>query len=182
MADDFKERKPRYGWAWAIITIGMILAVILWLFTFDDGLNEVPPAISEEVASQQMDQQVDIFDVSANPIIVRPPDLTAFSDFFGSARMGELAGRDVDLQAVPVESVTGDTALWIGENADRRVFVIFDELPTTAIDGRLAIEAGDNVNITGEVRLADNIPDGVTVNIPASVQALVYANKLSKVE
>lgn len=178
MTDDLNETKPRYGWAWAIITIGMILAVMLWLFTFDDGLNDAPPTISEEAASQQ----VDIFDVSANPIIVRPPNLTAFADFFGSTRMSELVGRDLDLQAVPVESVTGDTALWIGENADRRIFVVHDEVSTTAIEERTDIGSGDNVNITGEVRLADNIPDGVTVNIPADVQAFVYASKLNKVE
>ncbi len=182
MADNFTEPKRRYGWVWAIVTIGMFLGLIFWFFNLGDELNDTPPTIEEEITSLQVDQQAELIDITADPIIVRATELNELAEFFGSNRIGELVGRDVDLQGVPVESVRGDMSFWIGENADRRVFVVFDQVPTptTAMEGRVDVDPDDSVNIKGEVLRADNLPDDVTADIPMGVDAFVYASELTK--
>jgi|TARA_R100001244_G_scaffold39766_3_gene35785 hypothetical protein len=57
MADDIKEPRFRYGWAWAIITIGMFLGLVLWVFNLGDELNDTPPTVEQEVASQPENPQ-----------------------------------------------------------------------------------------------------------------------------
>ena len=82
--------------------------------------------------------------------------MTALADLVGSEQISDLVGRAVDLQAVPVESVVGDTAFWIGDTADRRVYVLFDQVPTpdSPTEGRVDIKPSDRVNISGEIRSA----------------------------
>lgn len=184
MADDINEPRFRYGWVWAIVTIGMFLGLLVWFFNLGDELSDTPPTVEEQIATQPAVPQVNMIDITPDPIVVRATEITALADLFGSERMSELIGRDVDLQAVPVESVPGDMAFWIGENAERRVYVLFDQVPTpdTPIEGRFDINPGNLVNISGEVRRADSIPDGVTAKIPEGVDAYIYASQLDKVE
>ncbi|MEH6789087.1 hypothetical protein [Parasphingorhabdus sp.] len=52
MADDIKQPRFRYGWAWAIITIGMFIGLVFWVFNLGDEVNDTPPTIEQEVASQ----------------------------------------------------------------------------------------------------------------------------------
>lgn len=51
MADDFKEPKRRYGWVWAIVTIGMFVAFIIWFFSIGEGLNDTQP-ITETIRNR----------------------------------------------------------------------------------------------------------------------------------
>ena len=61
--------------------------------------------------------------------------------------------------------------------------MLLDEVPTpgTATEGRFDINAGDRVNIGGEVRHADAAPLGVTANLPVGVDTYIYATSLTKV-
>lgn len=184
MADDIKEPRSRYGWAWAIITIGMFLVLVFWVFNLGDELSDTPPTVEEQMSSEPANPQVITIDITPDPIVVKAAEMTAMADLVGSEQIAELVGRAVDLQAVPVESVVGNMAFWIGDNTDRRVYVLFDEVPTpdTPTEGKLDINPGDRVNISGEVRRADAIPEGVTADIPAGVDAYIYATKLGKVD
>jgi len=184
MAEDINEPRFRYGWVWAIVTIGMFLGLLVWFFNLGDEIADTPPTVEDQIASQPAVPQVNMIDITPDPIVVRAIEMTALADLFGSERMSELIGRDVDLQAVPVESVPGDMAFWIGDNAERRVYVLFDEVPTpdTPIEGRFDINPGNLVNIGGKVRRADSIPDGATAAIPEGVDAYIHASRLDKVE
>ena len=51
MADDIKEPRSRYGWAWAIITIGMFLGLVFWVFNLGDELSDTPPAVEDQMTS-----------------------------------------------------------------------------------------------------------------------------------
>lgn len=184
MADDIKEPRSRYGWAWAIITIGMFLGVILWVFNLGDELSDTPPTVQEEISSETTNPQVITIDITPDPIVVKATEMTALADLVGSEQIGDLVGRAVDLQAVPVESLAGDMAFWIGDNRERRVYVLFDGVPTpdTPTEGKVDIDPGDRVNISGEVRRADTIPEGVTADIPAGVDAYIYARTLNEAD
>jgi len=184
MADEIKEPRFRYGWVWAIVTIGMFIGLVVWVFNLGDELNDTPPTVEDQIASQPAAPQANMIDTIPDPIVVRATEMTALAELFGSERMSELVGRDVDLQAVPVESVPGDMAFWIGDNAQRRVYVLFDELktPKTPTEGRFDIDTGNLVNISGEIRRAHSLPDGVNANIPDGVDAYIYASQLDKVE
>ncbi|NCN85529.1 MAG: hypothetical protein GW808_07130 [Sphingomonadales bacterium] len=183
MADDIKEPRSRYGWAWAIITIGMFLGLVFWVFNLGDELSDTPPTVEEQMTSELANPQVITIDITPDPIVVEATEMTALADLVGSEQIADLVGRAVDLQAVPVESVVGDMAFWIGDSADRRVYVLFDQVvtPDTPIEGKVDIDRGDRVNISGEVRSADSIPEGVTADLPQAVKAYIYATGLSEV-
>ena len=184
MADDIKEPRFRYGWAWAVITIGMFLILVFWVFNLGDEWSNTPPTVEEEMSSEPANPQVITIDITPDPIVVKATEMTAMADLVGSEQIADLVGRAVDLQAVPVESVVGDMAFWIGDSADRRVYVLFDEVPTpdTPTKGKVDIEPGDRVNISGEVRRANAVPEGVTADIPAGVDAYIYASTLSEAD
>lgn len=182
MADDIKVPRSRYGWAWAIITIGMFIGLIFWIFNLGDELGDTPPTVEEQISSETESPQVLTIDITPDPIVVKATAMTALADLVGSEQISDLVGRAVDLQAVPVESVVGDTAFWIGDTADRRVYVLFDQVPTpdSPTEGRVDIKPSDRVNISGEIRSSSNIADGVNANIPPGVDAYIRASKLSE--
>lgn len=180
MADDIKEPRFRYGWAWAIITIGMFLGLVFWVFNLGDELSDTPPTVEEQMTSELANPQVITIDITPDPIVVKATEMTALADLVGSEKIGDVVGRAVDLQAVPVESVAGDMAFWIGDNADRRVYVL--QTPETPTEGMVDIEPGDRVNISGEVRRAGDIPDGVTGDIPAGVDTYIHASRLNEAD
>ena len=78
-----------------------------------------------------------------------------------TARDGALAGSPVDLDDVPVESVTGDVTFWIG-CSDQTAYVVLDEeeQPETAV----TVRAGQRLRIVGTIDetpvSATQVPDG----------------------
>jgi hypothetical protein len=184
MADDIEKPRFRYGWAWAIITIGMFLGLLFWVFNLGDELSDTPPTVEEEMSLEMENPQITTIDIAPNPIVVKATEMTALADLVESDQISDLVGRAVDLQAVPVQSVPGDMAFWIGDSADRRVYVLFDEVPTpdTAMEGKIDIDPGDHVHISGEVRRVDATPEGVIANFPAGVNAYIFASRLSQAE
>ncbi len=64
-----------------------------------------------------------------------------------------LIGQRVQLEAVLVQSVTGDKTFWVGPNNDRQLFVFLEEQNTTApTDAALNINPGQQVTLSGVVR------------------------------
>lgn len=70
-----------------------------------------------------------------------------------------LAGRRVDLRgetAAQVRSVVGDATFWVGPSADQQVFVVLEEEQDAAgAEGRVDVNEGQTLRITGEV---SNLP------------------------
>ena len=58
MADDIKVPRSRYGWAWAIITIGIFIGLIFWIFNLGDELGDTPPTVEEQISSETESPQV----------------------------------------------------------------------------------------------------------------------------
>ncbi|OHB38138.1 MAG: hypothetical protein A2882_05810 [Phenylobacterium sp. RIFCSPHIGHO2_01_FULL_70_10] len=75
-----------------------------------------------------------------------------------------LVGREVRLQGVSVQEMVGDASFWVGEDQDRRVFVILDEQipsPPPEVEGRVNVNQGQTVDVQGSVRAGDDLPGGV---------------------
>ena len=55
--------------------------------------------------------------------------------------------------AAEVQSVVGDATFWVGPSDDQQVFVVLDEEQDAAgAEGRVDVNEGQTVRITGEVR------------------------------
>jgi hypothetical protein len=67
-----------------------------------------------------------------------------------------LVGREVALQTVQVQRVTGDVTFWVGPSDDpeQQVLVVLDESSTSndQTEGRYDVTPGQTINLYGEVR------------------------------
>ena len=86
---------------------------------------------------------------TSGPTAVRTavPRSTDLSAIARATDGGALAGRNVDLDAVVVESVTGDVTFWIGSSRTDRTFVVLDE--TAESEVRVKVREGQKVRIAG---------------------------------
>ena len=67
-----------------------------------------------------------------------------------------LVGRRVVVKDVPVESVAGGGLFWAGKPG-HEVPVLLDDAPAGPLAPQVRIEAGQTVNVTGNVRPASNL-------------------------
>lgn len=65
-----------------------------------------------------------------------------------------LVGRRVRLTNVKVQDVVGDRTFYVGENANQRVLVVFEEeaTPNTPIEGKVDVQKGQTVAVNGVIR------------------------------
>lgn len=65
-----------------------------------------------------------------------------------------LVGRQVQITGVKVQSVPSDKGFWIGPSDHQRLFVRLDEVrtPGTPVEGRVDIDSGQTVSVTGTLR------------------------------
>lgn len=170
MAEIPVEKKSGVNWlAWLLLLLG-ILALLWFLFSQDDDRDEVvaEPAVVEQPAV------VDTTTAATAGAITTLPALMA-------GPLTGMAGRQVQLTGVPVESVTGDEAFYIGDSATNRAYVLFNELPTpnTAQEGNVDVNEDSTVTLSGTVMNASDAPAGKT--IPSGVEAFIMADSVDVV-
>lgn len=158
-----KKTSSSLSWLWVLLAL-VVLALIAWWIW--GGTND-------------RNQQVNNAPVAAQTST--GGTLTSTAALTGTP-LTSLVGRNVAINGAPVEGLAGDMALYIGANAGQRVLVVFNQQPSpnSPKEGKLDINAGSHVNITGVVRSAnDPLPQGVHANLPSNVEAYVYASDLS---
>ncbi|WP_187336304.1 hypothetical protein [Novosphingopyxis iocasae] len=161
-----KSGFPRWGWLLALLLLALIAWFIIGMFDGDDDV-----IADQTVATEQMADPVT--DTSAGPI-------TTMAALLGTGGLVAMNGREVALQDVPVESLSGDMAFFIGDSADSRALVVFDQVPTpgTPKEGALDVNPGSRVNITGTVREAGDLPEAATAEFPAGIDSYIYATNV----
>ena len=176
-----KKRGGGAWWLWALIA-AIVLALLLWLFLGnDDDRNAVQPATTTAAITAPVNPDAN----AAGYANADANQTGAITDLqtLGNGQDASLVGRNVQLTNVPVGDVSGDANFWItGENG-QRYYVVLNEVrtPNTPIEGRVDINKGDRVDVTGTIRSASNgAPEGAAAGtktdpIPAGVNQYIYA-------
>ncbi len=142
-------------WVWALL--GLVLLALLGLFLgnpFDRREAAGPGAATgagakaspAAAASPATGAGAKASPAAAGPVtdlpIGQPDQLVA------------LAGRPVQLGGVKVQSVVGDKTFWVGPSETQRLFVFLEEDKTAGqkVEGKVDVNAGQTVSITGELR------------------------------
>ncbi len=128
------------GVAVTTVAIGAVVAVLLVASApLPGGTPPVAPATASQVAT------------STAPPTADPSAPEPIRDFglLANATDGALAGRTVELDRVPVQSVTGDVTFWIGPSERDRIFVVLDE--RTQGESAVTIRADQLVHVRGTV-------------------------------
>lgn len=151
-------------WVWAILA-AIILALLIFFLSGDDDAD---------VAEVERDREV--VTTTDTDVIT---DLTTIEQ--GTAA---LAGRQVDVDGVRVESMAGDRGFTVTDDMGASVFVLIDEVvpgPDSGADGDVNVDAGQTVDIRGEVFevLNGRVNDEPIEGLPAGTQIMVYASEVS---
>lgn len=157
MAEIPVHKKGGIPW-WVWLLLALVLAGLLWLLLANDD-DDVEPVADTTVVEQPVD---DVAVTDAGPI-------TSIAMLMG-APMSSMVGRDVMLTGVPVESLEGDQAFYIGDSPTNRALVVFNEQPTPnqAMEGNVDVNKGSMVTLRGTVRDGSATPPtGTTTPLPA---------------
>lgn len=182
MAEIPIERKNKgvAWWVWLLIAL-LIAAILWWLLAGrdDDGVAQpqAPAAVSQTAVVPTGGEQA-----AAGPITDLGTLLTGTDD--------AVVGRQVQLTNVPAGDVPADAGFWItGENGARE-YVILHEVrtPNTPIEGKIDVNKGDRLDITGTVRSAsEGVPKdaaipGPTAPLPDGVKHYIDAESVTKTQ
>ncbi|MFT4935543.1 MAG: hypothetical protein ACI9LT_002245 [Pseudoalteromonas distincta] len=158
MAEIKVERKGLPWWAWLIMAL-IAIALIWWVVaeTGDDGDDLAAPDVT-------------IVDTVPAPVMPMEPAaggeagaVTDIDTLLDAEDPAALVGRQVRLEGVQVLEMVGDATFWVGRGGDDRAFVILDEQipsPPPEVEGRVNVNAGQTVDITGSVRAGGDLPGG----------------------
>lgn len=183
-------------WAWLILAAPL---VGLLFFMFDDDGRD------EQTVDNMAVVEVPVTDAGADQAMVTGTDATAMAgeDIAGTSRSTgvitdlaaiadaagtSLVGRDVRLIGVTAGEVPDDAGFWLDAAAGKRVWVVLDEVrtPNTPIEGRVDVDKGDRVDVTGSIRSAagGSPPDaaipGPTKPLPAGIAHYIYATGVTQ--
>lgn len=150
-------------WVWAILAA----IVLLLLFLFFAGGDD-------EVADADTDPAVIVAGSDTDVIT----DLTTLEQ--GTAA---LAGRQVDIDGARVAGMAGDRGFTVTDDSGATVLVVLDEIvpgPDTGDDGRVDVNAGQTVDIEGEVfEVVDGRVNGEPIEgLPSGADIFVYARTI----
>lgn len=159
-----KTGVPWWVWLLTALLIGALLLWLLFALMGDDDEREnvnaaptvtasaVPPATPAPSAPAPTEPT----DTPTGPTGTPAPGgpITSLDVLLNPTDAAALAGRPVNITGAPVLDVTGDATFFVGQGPDQRVFVFLDEVraPGTVVEGRVNVQAGQQVAITGEVR------------------------------
>ena len=154
-------------WVWAILAAIILLLLFLFLGGDDDA----------DVAEVETDRQVVATETTTGTDTIT--DLTTIAQ--GTAA---LAGRQVDVDGVRVESMAGDRGFTVTDGSGANVFVVIDEVvpgPDSGADGDVNVDAGQTVDIRGEVFevLNGRVNNEPIEGLPAGTQIMVYASEVA---
>lgn len=196
MAEIPIEKKGGGGmpwWVWLILAV-LIVALLIWLFA-DDDRDEVRPVDQTTVATvpapgyDGMDNGTAATTApgEATGAAAGGDAITDLATLLG-ADAAAVAGREVRLTDVPAGAVPSDAGFWIeGPNGQREYAVIHEvRTPNTPIEGRIDVNEGDRLDITGTVRSAERgVPSGAAIPpptdpLPAGVNHYIEVQTISK--
>lgn len=157
-------------WVWLILAL--LIAALIWWFVANANDNDAKINDNNVVAEQPMD---DMNAVDPARMDSNGGAITSMAGLMGAGAMTGMVGRDVQLTGVPVESLAGDMAFYVGDSSQNRTLVLFKEKPEVPIEKRIDVNPGSMVDLTGTVRAAGDVPAGVTGKVPAGTDAYIYA-------
>lgn len=170
-------------WVWLIPAL-LIALLLWWILDDDDEVEQVPVAGYE--------QSVDPADLNAIAVVpVVPADnvsagnpasgpITDLAAVRGAGNVGEIAGRPVELNGVPVLEMVSDAGFYIGSSEADRVYVLLNEqeTPNTPIEGRVDVNKGQTIGLSGTVKAAsEGVPTGLV--LPKGVDRYIWAQSVT---
>lgn len=189
MAEIRVKRETGAAWIWLIPAAFLIALVWWWLAASrenDDGV------FAEADAGAVLSTPATPV-ASGRPITAATPDrasgpITDLPVILDVSNSDGLVGREVRLQGVSVKEMVGDAAFWIGPTANRRLFVVLDEVipaPPPRAEGRINVEAGQNIDLRGILRSAADLPAGDVLDaegraVLAEQQVYLWAETASR--
>lgn len=145
MAELDIQQKRNSPWIWWVIGL-LVLALLLWWFT---SMRDRDTAAGETTGAMAPVPMME-----TGVVATAPTPITDLSTLTGATTAGDLVGRQVSLNNVPVATVVSDKGFWAGSasTSGQNVFVVRGNQSAsyTAPDG--AVNAGKNVNVYGVVR------------------------------
>lgn len=183
MAEIPLEKKGGIPW-WVWLLLALLVAALLWWLLDDrDEPEQVAAAPYEQVAPA-----ADADAVGATPTTTAPAPgagaasgpITDLAAIAGAAASGEIVGRQVELNGVPVLEMVSDAGFYIGSSPAQRVYVLLDEqkTPNQPGEGRVNVNKGQTVGLSGTVRsAAEGVPSGLV--LPQGVERYIWANSVT---
>lgn len=147
-------------WVWAILALLIVAALLWWLLDDDDDAELVREPVTAEMVApiEPVGTPGAIGDAGA----IAPGDQTAAgaagpitdASLLYDGIDQQMVDRPVRLSGVRILEVVGDAGFWVGENEQRRVYAILDEVrtPDTPTEGRVDLNPGQLVDLNGIVR------------------------------
>ena len=166
MAEIPVERKSGFpGWLIALLVLALLALLAWWLLADDDEVVE-----EDLVDNDPVEQVAPAVVTSLAALQAIPAD--------------QLPGTEVRLDGVPVQSVESDAGYWIGTSETDRMYVLLNEVatPGTDTEGRVDVNEGSMVSLTGTVRsAAEEMPEAGLV-VPDGVENYIWASDTNVVE
>lgn len=117
-------------WGWLLIALGVILlGWLLWSLFANNG------AVADDPAT--------------GPAAVAP--ITDVNTIVANPNQEQLVGQPVQLQVVPVQQVSGDRVVWVGQDPTLPLLVVIDDATLPAVSP-LDIAPGQTVNVAGTLQ------------------------------
>lgn len=170
-----RKRRGLPWWAWLLLALAVIALLWLLVSLFDSdpdravilpgGARASANAADRTSATGSPPSNAgdgDVSSVSAGAPGVPAPGWAIIDPIviLDAPDRPALVGQRVQLEAVPVQSVTGDKTFWVGPNSDRQLFVFLEEQNTPApTDAALNINPGQQVTLSGVVRVLPPIAE-----------------------
>ena len=184
MAEIPVEKKSGVPW-WVWLLLALLVAALLWwMLDDDDAPEQVAAAPYEEVAAPVEADAV----LGPQTTTAAPPagataasgPITDMGAIAGATAAGEIVGRQVELDRVPVLEMVSDAGFYIGSSPSDRVYVLLDEqkTPNQPGEGRVNVNKGQTIGLTGTVRsAADGAPTGLV--LPQGVERYIWAERVT---
>lgn len=188
------ERDSKGGalwWLWALLALLVIAALLWWLLDDDDDAERVrEPVVAEAVVAPAPIAPAGNMGADANMAAANRTaagaangPITDASMLFGGID-DSMVGRSVQLSGVPVMQVVSDAGFWIGESDQRRTFVVLNEqrTPNTATEGRVDVNQGQRISLSGTVRTKEEALRGLAMGddakLPKGVNHFLVAERV----
>ena len=178
------EKKGGIPW-WVWLLAALLLAALLWWLLDNDreAREPVETAGYEQVAEPQAGDPAAVAIVGTDPATTNQAAgqgaaagaITSLATIAGASSPNEVVGRSVELQRVPVAEMVSDAGFYVGSGSTDRVYVLLNEqrTPNTPIEGRVNVNKGQTVNLSGTVRSAADVDQGLVM--PAGVDRYIWA-------
>lgn len=162
-------------WLWLLLVI-VAAALIWWLVEANDNDRVEAASVAPVPAQVQADN------ATAPYVDTGTTNRTNDMAMLTSGQITGMIGQEVHLQGVPVQSLAGDMAFYIGSNEADRVLVAFDQVPTpgTAKEGLIDVNPGSRVDIDGVVRASSEpLPTGANSALTADTAGYIFAKNVT---